>query len=213
MAEDRKLIIGKLDAARRQLSTAIREWFCGGDSVVIHTLACAAYEIIHDLSLQRNPNRHDLLFDADYIKDEHRKEWKDLLRKPANFFKHADRDGDAVIEFNPRQSDGFILFSILGVSLCGERNNTVKSAWLMWLQIQEPKYLTEKGRKFFTDNIPVDSLHYARSMSRDEFFHSFCEASHMIAAGIAPPSRPLPHQMPRRTHSIQIPPRIPPRTL
>lgn len=201
MTEESKLIIGKLDAARRQLSHAIREWFCGGDPVVIHTLACAGYEIIHDISLQRNPNRRDLLFDADRIKDEYRKEWKDLLRKPANFFKHADRDGDSVIEFNPRQSDGFILFSILGVSLCGERNNTVESAWMTWLQIQNPKYLTEKGRKFFAENIPIESIEYARSLSREEFFHVFCEASHMLKAGKTPPDRLLPHQ---RTYRIDI---------
>jgi hypothetical protein len=198
-----KLTIGKFDAARRQLNAAIKEWFCGGDPVVIHTLASAAYEIIHALSLQRNPNRRDLLFDTDNIKDEFRKDWKDLLRKPANFFKHADRDGDSVIEFNPRQSDGFILFSSLGVSLCGERNTTVESAWIMWLQIQDPKYLTEKGRKFFADKIPIESLEYARSLSPADFFHYFCEASHMIATGQG--SATIERHMPRRIHSLRIP--------
>ena len=196
-----KFTIGKLDAARRQLDTAIDDWFCGGDPVVVHTLACAAYEIIHALSLKRNPNRRDLLFDNDNIKDEHRKEWNDLLRKPWNFFKHADRDGDSVIEFDPRQSEGFILFSIIGIGLCGERINTEESAWTMWLQVQHPEFLTEKGRKFFAENVPVDSLDQAKRMSREEFFHGFCDASHMIAAGNAPPGRPLPHQ--RRTFRIR----------
>lgn len=201
MTETRKLVIGKLDAARRQLSVAIREWFYDGDPVVVHTLACAAYEIIHSLSSQRNPNRRDLLFDNDNIKTEHQREWRDLLRKPANFFKHADRDGDSVIEFNPKQSDGFIMFSILGVSLCGERLNTVESAWWMWLQVSEPRYLTEKGRKFFADNVPAESIEYARTLPRDEFFRCFCEASQMIVAGKAPPGRPLPHQR----HILRIP--------
>jgi hypothetical protein len=198
MTEAPKLIVGKLDAARRQLHTAIREWFCGGDPVVVHTLACAAYEIIHALSLQRHPNRRDLLFDSDIIKDEYRKDWKDLLRKPANFFKHADRDGDSVIEFSPKQSDGFIMFSVLGVSFCGERNSTVELAWLWWLQIQHSKYLTEKGRKFFADNIPTESLEGARGMSREEFFRGFCEACQMIAA---PPNR----SPARRMCTLQIP--------
>jgi hypothetical protein len=204
MADDAnhpKLTIGKLDAARRQLHAAIREWFCGGDPVVIHTLACAAYEIIHDISLKRNPNRSDLLFDSDHIKDEYRRDWKDLLRKPANFFKHADRDGDSVIEFNPKQSDGFILFSIRGVSLCGERFNTAESAWMMWLQIQHPRHLTEKGRKLFADNIPIDSLEYTRSMAPAEFFREYCKAVHMIEAGNAPRGRPLQNQ---RTHRIDF---------
>lgn len=199
-AEKQKLIIGKLDAARRQLNTAIREWFCGGDPVVIHTLACAAYEIIHALSLQRNPNRRDLLFDNDNIKSEYQKDWRDILRKPANFFKHADRDGDSVIEFSPQQSHGFILFSILGVQLCGERINTIESAWLMWLQIKNPKYLTEKGRKYFADNIPIESLEHARSLSREDFFEFFCTASQIIAAGETMPKRSIP----RRVHRLDI---------
>jgi hypothetical protein len=215
MMEDmeRKLTISKMDAARRQLRTAITEWFGDGEPVSIHTLACAAYEIIHSLSLKRNPIRRDLLFDTDYIKDEHRKDWLDLLRKPANFFKHADRDGDSDIEFNPAQSDAFILFSIIGIQLCGEQNSPAESAWLTWLCLHRPKYLSEKGREIFTKNIPIESLDYAKSMSKKDYFGSFCEASHMIAAGKTPPGRLLPRQMPRRTHRIQIPPRIPPRTL
>jgi hypothetical protein len=167
-----KLTIGKLDAARRQLSAAIEGWFCGGDPVVIHTLASASYEIIHALSLQRNPNRRDLLFDSDRIKDEHQKEWRERLRKPANFFKHADRDGDSVIEFDPGKSDAFILFSILGILLCGERSNTVEGAWIIWLQIQRPELLTEKGRKFFADNVPVETIEYARNLSPRNFSNS-----------------------------------------
>jgi hypothetical protein len=51
------LTIGKLDAARRQLSTAITLWFGSDDPVSIHTLAHAAYEIIHTVSRKRNPDR------------------------------------------------------------------------------------------------------------------------------------------------------------
>jgi hypothetical protein len=65
------LRIGKLDAARRQLETAIILWFTDGDPVAIHTLAFAAYEIIHVVSKKRDPNRRDLLFDPLVIKDEY----------------------------------------------------------------------------------------------------------------------------------------------
>jgi hypothetical protein len=204
MADGGKMLIGKLDAARRQLHAAIKEWFCGGDPVVTHTLACAAYEIIHAISLHRNPNRRDLLFDTDNIKDEYRKEWKDHLRKPANFFKHADRDGDSVIEFDPRQSDGFIMFSILGLSLCRERSHPFENTWIVWAHIQNPKLLTEKGRKAFAENIPVESLNEARVMSRDQLFHAYCAASHRIVTGHAPTSR----QPSYRRHSFPLSARV-----
>jgi len=49
------IMISKLDAARRQLATAITLWFEDRDPVSIHTLVFAAYEIIHAVSKQRNP--------------------------------------------------------------------------------------------------------------------------------------------------------------
>jgi hypothetical protein len=42
--------ISKLDAARRQLDTAIELWFHDGDPISIHTLTSAAFEIIQDLN-------------------------------------------------------------------------------------------------------------------------------------------------------------------
>lgn len=46
----KKLKISKLDAAKRQLETAIRLYFNSADPVSIHTLACAAHSIISDLN-------------------------------------------------------------------------------------------------------------------------------------------------------------------
>jgi hypothetical protein len=70
MVESTTIIITKLDAARRHLATAIRLWFQNEDVVSIHTLAFAAYEVIHVISKKRNQYRRDLLFDSDWIKDE-----------------------------------------------------------------------------------------------------------------------------------------------
>jgi hypothetical protein len=103
--------IGKVDAARRQLRTAITLWFNDGDPVSVHTLAFAAYEVIHAISEKRDPYRRDLLFDSFNIKDEYRREWNAHIRSNANFFKHADRDGEAVIDFKPSISELFFLLS------------------------------------------------------------------------------------------------------
>jgi hypothetical protein len=63
------LTVSKLEAARRQLSTAINLWSVNGDAVSIHTLAHASYEIIHAVSKNRNPYRRDLLFDSLVVED------------------------------------------------------------------------------------------------------------------------------------------------
>lgn len=43
----------KLEAARRQLETAIKLYFADGDEVSIHTLGAAAYALIQDINKHR----------------------------------------------------------------------------------------------------------------------------------------------------------------
>ena len=53
MAEHR-IVITKLDAARRQLDTAIELFFANGDFVSIHALAYAAYTLTRNLCDKTN---------------------------------------------------------------------------------------------------------------------------------------------------------------
>jgi hypothetical protein len=168
--ETATVIVSKLDAARRQLSTAINLWFGSDDPVSIHTLAYAAYEIIHAVSKKRNPGRRDLLFDSLVIKHEYRRDFNVLMKEPANFFKHAKDDVDATIEFKPIITELFTMYSILGVSLCGERFNKSESIFLTWIYIHKPHLLTDSGRKFLADSIPVDQIQKLKSIHKKEFF-------------------------------------------
>jgi hypothetical protein len=89
----------KLDAACRQLRTAIHLWFTGGDPVSTHALAFAAHELIH--RLYKLKGLDNLLFDTYAIKDEYRGEWAKTLKKEAAFLKHADTDPHAETLLNP----------------------------------------------------------------------------------------------------------------
>jgi argininosuccinate synthase len=62
------IIVTKIEAARRQLNTAIELWFNDGDPVSIHTLASSAHQIIHDLN--RRNKGPDLFLDTIFIKEE-----------------------------------------------------------------------------------------------------------------------------------------------
>jgi hypothetical protein len=85
-------------------------WFNDEDPVSVHTLAFAAYEIIHVVSKARGRSR-DLLFDTAIIKDQFRSEWNIAMKRSANFFKHAkkERDVEAYIDFAPEVSELFII--------------------------------------------------------------------------------------------------------
>ena len=176
------LIISKLDAARRQLQTAIDLWFNDGDPVSVHALSFAAYEIAHAVSKKRNPLRPGLLFDAEFIKEERRREFNDLMRKEANFFKHADRDPNAVVEFHPELSEMFMLFAIFALQLCGERESEEESIFVHWISLHRPHLLTEEGGKRLIDRIPVQSVKQIRTLPKPEFFQGLKHARALIRA-------------------------------
>ena len=93
----------KIDVARRQLVTAIRLLFDGGDSVSIFSLAANAWEVIDVLC-----NKAGVLSFSNQTREniQSGKDLKcDYINSPyRNFFKHADRDPEAVSP-QPKDSD------------------------------------------------------------------------------------------------------------
>lgn len=167
------LIVGKLDAARRQLETAITLWFNDGDPVSIHSLAYAAYEVIHFISKKRNPERRDLLFDSLLVKPEYRIQFADAMKGAANFFKHAKKDGDSTVEFRPKLSELFILFSVIGIQLAGEETNVAERAFIWWLQITKPNLLTDSGKEMLAKAGAVKAVQEAAKLPKRQFFSEF----------------------------------------
>src|SRR5262245_37379835 len=137
------LRISKLDAARRQLRTAITMWFTDGDPVSTHTLAYAAHEIVHAVSKARDPNRPDLFFDTAYVREDRRTEFNQIWRESANFFKHADRDPNGLVSFAPGMTEIFIYYAIYGLELCGESPLDEFTVFLLWMQISNPSLRPE----------------------------------------------------------------------
>jgi hypothetical protein len=162
--------LSKLDAAQRQLQTAITLWFTDSDPVSIHALAFAAYEVVHVVSKKRNPYRRDLLFDSDLIKDEYRSEFNKRVKRHAYFFKHADREPEGIIDFDPAINEWFILYGIVGRRLCGGPPAQEESAFLWWMQLHHPDILTEEGHKALAHRFSTDSLQSIRLLSKADFF-------------------------------------------
>ena len=123
--------VNKLDAACRQLDTAISLWFNDGDTVSIHTLACSAHQIVHDINKQRgNPAllHGGLIYDSLKIRDEYRREANRLLKGAYNFFKHAEKDASGTIEFRPALTELFIMCTSLGLELLGRDPGPIRAA-------------------------------------------------------------------------------------
>ena len=108
------ITISKLDAARRQLETAVRLYFHDGDPISIHTLVSAAYNVIRDVNEKKGGSPMFVKGDFIdlYVKPEYRKQARSKVNKAENFFKHADRDHASTIEFNPDISEMFFYDAI-----------------------------------------------------------------------------------------------------
>ena len=167
---DQKLLISKFDAGRRQLKTAIRLWFEDDDPVAIHTLAAAAYEILHNLS--RRKGGKDLLFDAKAVNEDYRKAFVKKIKSTAQFFKHADRDPDGVIELSTLNTETFMMYSLVALNRMGEKLMMGENAMLSWISFSNPQIIAEDVRK----NIPANVFEQFASLTKRQFLQEFSNA-------------------------------------
>jgi hypothetical protein len=165
--DDTKIVVTKLEAARRQLKTAIKLWFEDGDPVAVHTLIAAAYEILDTLA--RRHGAVDLLFAPDIIKDEFRTKWVRSIKSPANFFKHADRDPDGTLEFPFIVSEMFMFFSCNALIKMGETVGMEETAMLYYFMFSHPDLIREDARK----NIPAEVFEEFNSVRKRDFLNLF----------------------------------------
>jgi hypothetical protein len=170
-----RIQITKLEAARRQLRVAISLWFQNGDEIAIHTLACAAHQIIHDINQKRGGR--GLIFDSHILKDEYRKQAVKHLKRDMNFFKHADNDPEGVTDFAPMLSELFIMGSLWGIENFGLRLDPVEAAFGAWYVFKHPHFLSEEGLRRRAELEKTNSLRELESLSANQFFEYYMRAS------------------------------------
>jgi len=164
-AMKQELHIGKLDAARRQLETAVRLYFAEADPVSIHTLTAAAHAVLAGLNKARRgpPMLEEQMLG--WVKPAMLPEAKRRLKAAANFFKHADRDPNAIYAFSPSQTE--VLLFDAGETyrrLTGELVPTL-AAYRIWFTRGPGAELVDPARAGV-----VTKLRIAFSDSRQEFF-------------------------------------------
>jgi hypothetical protein len=131
-----KLKLSKLDCARRQLEMGIELYFMERDPVSIHTLAGAVYQLLVDLNKHQGgkPMTQEMESLKEVIIPGKEEEAYRLFRKAENFFKHADRDPNEVIDFSP-EINGMILWesSLKYVELTGEQTPAMQAIHVWWI--------------------------------------------------------------------------------
>lgn len=97
--------VSKIDAARRQLETAIRLYFHYGDVLSIHTLTCASFQILMDVGKIHNIAKSTFENLCTILAEHGRKDAISQLKKPANFLKHADSDAKEFLELKEKYTE------------------------------------------------------------------------------------------------------------
>jgi hypothetical protein len=145
--------IGKLEAARRQLCTAIKLFLEDGDIVSIHTLATASHEIFR--ALVKFKGGASMIKDNDFIKPEHQKEYEAFMNEPQNFFKHGARDAHKVLDFAPEGTAFWICDCIrMDRQLSAGSIPFIEfQAFMIWFIIQYPNLLTDEGAALLSDEM------------------------------------------------------------
>lgn len=175
--EYEKIQVSKLDAAKRQLDCAIEMWFQGKDAVSIHTLAHAAYGIIHDLNRKRGTG-DDLLYHPNYIVPAKRAEITAMIKEPGNFFKHADNDPDpnATIELGEILTIGYMTFAGIGLERLGQRRSPALRAFLLWIAVSNPDLINEEFRTAISDRFEVKVLKAIAAEGKGKFLNDILAA-------------------------------------
>ena len=166
-----KINVSKIAAAKSQLLEAINLFFEERDPISIHTLTCAALQILHDhFDDVGQVWDHNLIFhyDSIYIKDEYRKEYAEHVHKVRNFFKHADRDlkaGRASIEFNTEENAFYILEAVRCLSIIEGSKYVFHPEFgffIYWYGLKYPNHLNDQGKMSFIKlkNISPDNYKY-----------------------------------------------------
>lgn len=142
--------LSKTDAAKRQLVTAIRLYFNWEDDVSIHTLTAAARNMLCDLCKKRAVT-HPLLLDrllAEFVKPEHHKEFRNKSRESGSFFKHADRDPDELLTFNPETTEYMLLEAVEAYTVLTGEHVPELHAYRGWWLLNHQDFLNDAPDEF-----------------------------------------------------------------
>ncbi|HEV2101041.1 MAG TPA: hypothetical protein VGR45_19200 [Stellaceae bacterium] len=151
-------MINKIQAAERQLDTAIRLLFENIDRLSAYTLAAASREITDGLCEKKKQElfRQEFarLGDATevrlsfreemkiLIKEKHYQEAMILFRSRQNLLKHADRDAGAEMKnLSIDELSYVILFAIKNFTLLENRMTAAMSVFIHWFGAVKPRLL------------------------------------------------------------------------
>jgi hypothetical protein len=131
--------ISKVEAAGRQLQVAIELFFSGGDPIAVATLAYNALEISATLASMQGKLDWTAFDDIAQRHGSTAREVHNIFHAPRNFFKHADRDPDELLDrWTEDDAAHLLALTVLQFGEIEERSVEMWSA-LIWYYATHPE--------------------------------------------------------------------------
>ncbi len=141
------MYVSKLDAARRQLESAIRLFFVYGDPIAIHTLTGAARTVLLDLArVEGREAGLDVAFQQT-VRPERLDEVRRIVTRAQNFFKHADRDADELLAFNPTTTEILLWGGCWLYGALTEHRLPLLFVYQAWFALAHPHVLVREAQE------------------------------------------------------------------
>lgn len=145
-----RLMVSKLEVAKRQIDTAIRMIFSDADPVVVHTIAAAGNQIVRDICQKRGDIAHYSEF-VGLINPSGEKKFWALFNRTASFLKHANHDPHGVYEFEEEETDFLIGLSIRWYKDLGNHPTAEMTSYFVWWNLMYPDLISAEGLAVFDD--------------------------------------------------------------
>ena len=105
---------------------------------------------------------------------EKKKNWLNCSNEAENFFKHADRDPEGVIDFSPEINELLLWEASLKYSELTSEETSPMAAIQLWFQVKHPEYFKLEASK---QNKFKQSALWAKSAGKKQFYKAILEAS------------------------------------
>lgn len=191
---DEIILVSKVDAATRQLETAIHLFFAYGDPVSVHTLVEAAYEIFRVMC--ESKKMFYVIRNNDYIRKDKQKEYHDLINEPKNYFKHASFKKKEPLRFNTAITSHFMVdASSMCVRLRGNASPIIQ-LFIFWYYCKYPDMIKDGLVRIGTNPLRAEQVsriveHLLDPNKREVFLELLPEISKASLPGFMPLSLDL----------------------
>jgi hypothetical protein len=129
--------LSKIEAAQRQLDSAIRLYFDNEDLLPVHALSRAAFRVLYDLQPAGDNHTQLIMQTIQYLG------WGNF-NELTNFLKHADRDPDAEVDepSEPAIQIG-IGFAAMLYRHTAKRLTPEMQAFHVWMKVMNPQHFPD----------------------------------------------------------------------